>query len=108
MAPRGKELTSWVPFNNVHAVDVGDIVTLDDVVIEAVKSVHGKIIMPIFGFKLKRQPGPGERTGLGAMGYKISMADKTIVNLGDSLLLSEWVEIQKMLEGAGQIRIQLV
>lgn len=90
VAPRGKELTSWIPFNNVHAVDVGDIVTLDDVVIEAVKSVHGEIIMPILGFKLKRQPGSGERTGIGAMGYKISIADKTFVNLGDSLLLNEW------------------
>jgi L-ascorbate metabolism protein UlaG (beta-lactamase superfamily) len=88
--PRGKELTSWIPFENVHPLDVGESITLDRVKIEAVKSVHGPIVIPILWFKLKRQPSPGERTGLGSMGFKITIDDKTIVNLGDSLLQKEW------------------
>ena len=90
VAPRGKALTSWVPFENVHPLDVGESITLGRVNIEAVKSVHGPIAIPILGFKLKRQPGPGERTGLGSMGFKITVDGKMIVNLGDSLLQTEW------------------
>ncbi|MFC1532665.1 MBL fold metallo-hydrolase [Thermodesulfobacteriota bacterium] len=90
VAPRGKELTSWIPFENIHPLDIGESVTLDGIKIEAVKSVHGPIIIPILCFKIKKQPGPGERTGLGSMGFKITIKNKIIVNLGDSLLQKEW------------------
>ena len=92
--PRGKELTSWIPFKNVHALDVGESVTLGDVEIEAVKSVHGPIIVPILWFTIKKQPGPGERTGLGSIGFKITVDGKTIVNLGDSIFLEEWTGLK--------------
>ena len=88
--PRGKELTSWIPFENVYPLDVGESVVLDDVKIEAVKSVHGPIEIKFMGFKKKKYPGPRERVGLGSMGFKININDKTIVNLGDSLLQREW------------------
>ena len=88
--PRGRDLTSWIPFENAYPLDVGESVDLDGIQIEAVKSVHGPIAIPFFGFKIRRTPGPGERTGLGSMGFKISIDNKTIVNLGDSLLLEEW------------------
>ncbi len=88
--PRGKGLTSWIPFENVHPLDVGESITLDRVKIETVNSVHGPIVIPILWFKLKLQPGPGERTGLGSMGFKIIIGDKTIVNLGDSVLQKDW------------------
>ena len=29
--PRGKELTSWITFENVHTLDVGESVTLDEI-----------------------------------------------------------------------------
>ena len=83
--PRGKELTSWIPFENAHPLDVGESITLDRVEFEGVKSVHGPIVIPILWFKLNRQPGPGERVGLGSIGFKITIDDKTIVNIGDSL-----------------------
>ena len=88
--PRGKDLTSWIPFKNVNLLDVGESVTLNGIRIEAVKSVHGPIAIPILWFKLHRQPGPGERTGLGSMGFKIAIDNKIIANLGDSLLQKEW------------------
>ena len=83
-------LKSWIPFENVHPLDVGESVILDGVRIEAIKSVHGPIAVPILWFTKRKYPGPGERTGLGSMGFKITINDKTIVNLGDSLLQKEW------------------
>lgn len=92
--PRGRELTSWIEFKNLHALKVGDSVTLDNVNIEAIKSVHGPIVIPFLGFKIKKYPGSNERVGLGAMGFKITINNKTLVNLGDSLLLEDWKDLQ--------------
>ena len=92
--PRGRELTSWVPFKNVHALDVGESIILGDVEVEALKSVHGPIVVPILWFKIRKQPGPGERTGLGSVGFKITLDGKTFVNLGDSIFLEEWTRLK--------------
>ncbi len=88
--PRGRELTSWVHFDNLHPLDVGQSVELDDVTFEAVRSVHGPIAVSLLGFTIRKEPGPNERVGLGAMGFKMTMGDKTLLNLGDSLLLPDW------------------
>ncbi len=88
--PRGKELNSWVPFDDLHPLDIGETTELGDVRFEAVRAVHGPIEVSLLGFKIRKQPGPGERTGLGAMGFKIEIGDKTLLNLGDSLLLDDW------------------
>ncbi len=58
--------------------------------IEAVKSVHGPISVPILWFKINKYPGPEERVGIGSTGFKIKIDDKSIVNLGDSILQKEW------------------
>ncbi|MGB5332578.1 MAG: MBL fold metallo-hydrolase [Woeseiaceae bacterium] len=88
--PRGRGLTSWIPFDNLNTLDVGDAIKLDDVSLEAVKAEHGPIAVPILGFTIKRQPGPDERVGIGSMGFKITIGDKSVLNLGDSLFLPEW------------------
>jgi len=88
--PRGRGLTSWVPFQNLNVLDVGDQVTLDGVLFEAVRSVHGPIAIPLLFLTLRQEPGPDERVGLGDMGFKITVGGKSIVNLGDSLLLPDW------------------
>ena len=90
--PRGKELTSWISFNNAYPLNEDEKVTVGDVEIQAIKSVHGPIKVPIFWFNIVKQPGPGERVGLGSTGFKISLSGKTIINLGDSLLLDDWTE----------------
>ncbi len=92
--PRGKELTSWVPFNNAHPLDFGESIILGDVEIEAVKSVHGPIRVPVLWFKMEKHPGPGERVGIGSVGFKIKLDGKTIVNLGDSILQKEWTGLE--------------
>ena len=92
--PRGKGLTSWIPFKNVYPLGIGESVILGDVEIEAVKTVHGPISVPILWFKIKQQPGPGERVGIGSVGFKITLDNKTIVNLGDSILQNEWAGLK--------------
>jgi len=88
--PRGRALTSWVHFDNLHPLDVGESIQLDGVTFEAIRSKHGPIAVPILGFTIRQEPGPNERVGLGSMGFKITIGDKSILNLGDSLLLPEW------------------
>jgi L-ascorbate metabolism protein UlaG (beta-lactamase superfamily) len=92
--PRGKELTSWIHFDNLYPLDVGESVTLGAVSIEGIKSVHGPISVPFLGFRVRKEPGPDERVGLGAMGFRITVGGRTVVNLGDSLLRSEWTGLR--------------
>jgi L-ascorbate metabolism protein UlaG (beta-lactamase superfamily) len=91
--PRGRALTSWVRIDNLHPLDVGESVTLDGVKIDAVKTVHGPIAIPILGLRFRAQPGPGERVGIGSMGFRITIGDTSILNLGDSVLLPEWKDV---------------
>jgi len=44
----------------------------------------------VLGFKIRKVPGPDERTGLGSMGFKITIDNTSVLNLGDSLLLPDW------------------
>jgi L-ascorbate metabolism protein UlaG (beta-lactamase superfamily) len=74
----------------VHALDAGGIVSLDDVRIEGIKTVHGPIEYKVLGITKRECPGPGERVGLGAIGFKVQIEDQTVVNLGDSLLQEGW------------------
>jgi L-ascorbate metabolism protein UlaG (beta-lactamase superfamily) len=92
--PRGKELKSWIPFDNLHPLDVGDSIALDHVTVEAVRAVHGPIEVSLLGFKIRKTPGPGERIGLGSMGFKVTIGNKSVLNLGDSLLLNDWCGLQ--------------
>ena len=112
VAPRGRGIKYDTPLEKVYPLDVGEAVILDGIRIEGIKAVHGpivipllglrykqrpvpgegvrKIVVPLLGLGMKQKPGPGERVGLGAMGFKITIDNKTIVNLGDSLLQKEW------------------
>jgi L-ascorbate metabolism protein UlaG (beta-lactamase superfamily) len=67
---------------------------LGDVQVEAIKTVHGPISVPILWFRIKKQPGRGERVGIGSVGFKITLDGKTIVNLGDSILQKEWAGLE--------------
>jgi L-ascorbate metabolism protein UlaG (beta-lactamase superfamily) len=90
VAPRGKELTSWIPFENAHPLDTGGAVVLGDVEVEAIKTVHGPIRVPILWFEVEKHPGPGERVGIGATGFRIRLGGKSLVNLGDTIFQEEW------------------
>ena len=90
VAPRGRGVKYDTPLEKVYPLGVGEVVTQDDVTVEGLKAVHGPIAIKILGRRIEQKPGPGERVGLGAMGFKIGIEDKVIVNLGDTLLQKEW------------------
>jgi L-ascorbate metabolism protein UlaG (beta-lactamase superfamily) len=77
----------------LHALEVGESAVLDGVSIEAIRSEHGPIAIPLLGFTLRVQPGSNERVGFGSMGFKITIGDKSVLNLGDSVLLPEWRDL---------------
>jgi len=65
---------------------------VDGVKIQGLKSVHGPVVV-YFLFGLVRREfasGPGERVGMGAIGFRITVGDTTLVNLGDTLIQREW------------------
>jgi len=112
LGPRSRGVQYDTRLEKVYPLDIGEAVTLDGVTVEGIKAVHGpiiipllglrlkqrpvpgegvrKIVVPLLGLGLKQRPGPGERVGLGAMGFKINIDNKIIVNLGDTLLQKEW------------------
>ena len=94
LAPRGRGIKYDTHLEKVYPLDVGEAVTLDGVTIEGLKAVHGPIAIKLLGRRIEQRPGPGERVGLGAMGFKISIGDKVVVNLGDTLLQNEWAGLR--------------
>ena len=94
MAPRGRGVKYDTHLENIYPLDVGEAVTLDDLTIEGLKAVHGPIVFKIFGRRIEQTPGPGERVGLGAMGFKITIDNKVLINLGDTLLQKEWTGLR--------------
>ena len=94
VAPRGRGVKYDTPLEKLYPLDVGEAVTLDGVRIEGLKAVHGPIVIKILGRRMEQRPGPGERVGLGAIGFKIMIGDKVLVNLGDTLLQKEWAGLR--------------
>jgi L-ascorbate metabolism protein UlaG (beta-lactamase superfamily) len=73
-------------------LDVDETIEVGEVKIQGLKSVHGPLVV-YFLFGLihhETVPRPGERVGLGSIGFKITVGDRTLVNLGDSLIQKEW------------------
>jgi L-ascorbate metabolism protein UlaG (beta-lactamase superfamily) len=90
--PRKRGVHYSTKVGRLYTLDVGEIIEVDGVTIQGLKSVHGPVVL-YFLFGLIRHettPGPGERVGLGAIGFKITVGDTTLVNLGDSLFQKEW------------------
>lgn len=90
LGPRSRGL-QFIPYTgNVIPLDINERVSVDGIQVEGIKTVHGPIEFNIFGRKKRKIPGPDERVGFGSIGFKIVINDKSIVNLGDSLLQPEW------------------
>jgi L-ascorbate metabolism protein UlaG (beta-lactamase superfamily) len=90
--PRKRGVHYSTKLDNVYALDVDETIEVDGVKIQGLKSVHGPLVV-YFLFGLIRHetvPGPGERVGLGSIGFKITVGDTTLVNFGDSLIQKEW------------------
>ena len=97
--PRSREIKYSTKLENAYPLGVGDVLLFDDLVVEAFKAIHGSLKLNLF-FGLINQtisPGPGERIGIGSTVYKININGKTIVNMGDTLLLKDhWKGLENL------------
>jgi len=95
LGPRDKGLAFTTPIENFHIISVDETIKLDGMSITGLKTTHGPLTLKVGPFSKTVKPGPEERVGWGAIGFKIQLDGKTIVNLGDTLLHEkEWDKIK--------------
>jgi L-ascorbate metabolism protein UlaG (beta-lactamase superfamily) len=95
LGPRDKGLAFTTPMEKLHTISVDETIELDGMSITGLKATHGPLVLKIGPFSKTVEPGPEERVGWGAIGFKIELDEKTIVNLGDTLLhREEWSTIE--------------
>ncbi len=95
LGPRDRGLAFTTPIKKLYTVSVDEIIQLDGMSITGLKTTHGPLIIKFGPFSKTLKPGPEERIGWGAIGFKIKLNGKTIVNLGDTLLHEkEWTRIK--------------
>lgn len=94
LGPRDKGLAFTTPINNHHTISVDETIQLDGMSITGIKATHGALTFRFGPFSKTIKPGPEERIGWGAIGFSIQLDEKTVVNLGDTLLHAyEWKTI---------------
>ena len=92
LGPRQRGIRYSTRLDRIYDLDVGETINVDGVNIQGLKTVHGPVVV-CFLFGLVRRefaPDPGERIGMGAIGFQITVGDTTLVNLGDTLIQKEW------------------
>lgn len=95
LGPRSKGLAFTMEVENFHTLSVDETISVDDMEITGIKATHGSLTFSFGPFSKTDTPGPEARIGWGALGFKIAFDDKTIVNLGDTLLhADEWQSIK--------------
>ena len=96
LGPRSKGLDFNTAVEKDHVLSIGETLELDDMFITGLKATHGPLTFKIGPFSKTLIPGPEERIGWGAIGFKVELEGKTLVNLGDTLLhLEEWKSIDQ-------------
>ncbi len=86
LGPRSKGLKfNWI-VENPELFDLGETRYIDGISFTAVETAHGPLSLKMGPFEKVEYPGPEERVGWGAMGFKMTWNNRTLVNLGDSLL----------------------
>lgn len=94
LGPRDKGLAFTTHIDKLHTISVDETLMLNGVTITGIKAVHGELILKFGPFSKTVKPGPDERIGWGAIGFKIEVDGKTVVNLGDThILADEWASI---------------
>jgi len=95
LGPRDKGLAFTTPIKKLHTVSIDETIQLDGMSITGIKTTHGPLTFKLGPFSKTLKPGPEERMGWGAIGFKIELDGKSIVNLGDTLFHEkEWREIK--------------
>lgn len=94
LAPRQGGMR-YVPYSGqVIPMGINETTEIDGVHIQTICTQHGPIEFTVLGMKIRKIPGPNERAGFGSIGYRITVGEHTLVNLGDSLLQDGWAELR--------------
>ena len=94
LVPR-RDAIKFVPFSGKAVpLRVGKTIDIDGVKIQGIQTKHGPIKYNMLGIHKYRIPGPKERVGFGAIGFFIQIENKTILNLGDTLIHKEWTGLK--------------
>lgn len=94
LGPRDKGLAFTTSIKKLRTISVDETITLDGISITGIKATHGPLTLKFGPFSKTVKPGPQERIGWGAIGFKIRIAGKTVVNLGDTFIHEkEWANI---------------
>ena len=94
LGPRDKGLAFTTPVKKLHTLSVGETIDYEGMTITGIKTTHGELILKLGPFSKTLKPGPEERVGWGAIGFKIRLDGMTVVNLGDTLLhVDDWQSI---------------
>lgn len=95
LGPRDRGLAFTTPMRKLQTISVDESIELDELSIRGIKTTHGALTFKFGPFSKTLVPGPHERIGWGSIGFEIKFKDKTIVNLGDTLLQEEeWTIIK--------------
>ncbi|MEP1095888.1 MAG: MBL fold metallo-hydrolase [Cyclobacteriaceae bacterium] len=95
LGPRSRGLTFSTPIKDLYTVAVDETIIVDDLEITGVKGTHGPLTLKVGPFSKTLHEGPEERFGYGEIGFQIKCQDRTILNLGDTILYEdEWKELQ--------------
>ncbi|MBD3289307.1 MBL fold metallo-hydrolase [candidate division KSB1 bacterium] len=95
LGPRDKGLAFTTAIDNLRTISVDQTIQIDGLSVTGLRATHGPLTLKIGPFSKTITPDTDERVGWGAIGFKIQLNGKTIVNLGDTLLLlNEWKTIK--------------
>ena len=94
LGPRDRGLAFTTEIQNLCTIAPLETIRVDKVEITGIQTAHGPLLMELGPFSKTLSPGPNKRIGWGAIGFEICVDEKTIVNLGDTIIhKDEWKAI---------------
>ena len=95
LGPRSKGLAFDIPVSNFRTLSVDEKINVDGMKISGIKTSHGPLTIKIGPITKTENPAQNERIGWGSIGFEINYKGKTIINLGDTVLLAEeWEKLE--------------
>jgi len=95
LGPRSKGLAFDTHFEKFQTLGVEESIEVDGMKVSGIHTEHGPLTIKAGPFKKTEYPGPKERIGRGNIGFHISYRGKSIINLGDTLLLPDsWKDVK--------------
>ena len=95
LGPRSKGLAFDTPFEKFQTLGANETIEADGMKVSGIHTKHGPLTLRVGPMRKTEYPGPEERIGWGNIGFRISYKGKSIINLGDTLLLPDsWKDLK--------------